>query len=47
MAIIIPFGLMEGEVALFTLGSGGSYSMTWSGSGNLVGGKGWNPGAAR
>jgi endo-1,4-beta-xylanase len=36
-----------GGSGTFTLGSGGSYSMTWSGSGNLVGGKGWNPGAAR
>jgi len=26
---------------------GGEYSVTWSGNGNWVGGKGWNPGAAR
>ncbi|KAF8865615.1 hypothetical protein BDZ45DRAFT_736183 [Acephala macrosclerotiorum] len=36
-----------GGSGTFTLGSAGSYSMTWSGNGNLVGGKGWNPGAAR
>lgn len=36
-----------GGSGTFTLGSGGSYSMSWSGAGNLVGGKGWNPGAAR
>ncbi|KAE8452272.1 hypothetical protein EG329_000972 [Mollisiaceae sp. DMI_Dod_QoI] len=36
-----------GGSGTFTLGSAGSYSMTWSGAGNLVGGKGWNPGAAR
>lgn len=28
-------------------GAGGSYSVTWSGNGNWVGGKGWNPGSAR
>ncbi|KAG8892980.1 hypothetical protein FRC01_013840 [Tulasnella sp. 417] len=32
----------------YTNGAGGSYSVTWSGNaGNWVGGKGWNPGAAR
>ncbi|KZV95232.1 endo-1,4-B-xylanase B [Exidia glandulosa HHB12029] len=28
-------------------GAAGQYSVTWSGNGNFVGGKGWNPGAAR
>lgn len=32
----------------FTLGSGGSYNITWSsGSGDFVAGKGWNPGSAQ
>ncbi|KAG8931411.1 hypothetical protein FRC01_001358 [Tulasnella sp. 417] len=36
-----------GQVS-YTNGAGGSYSVTWSGNaGNWVGGKGWNPGAAR
>jgi len=26
---------------------GGEYSVTWSGNGNFVGGKGWNPGSAQ
>lgn len=36
-----------GATATYTNGAAGEYSMTWSGNGNLVGGKGWNPGAAR
>ncbi|CAG7851005.1 Endo-1,4-beta-xylanase xynf11a Short=Xylanase xynf11a; AltName: Full=1,4-beta-D-xylan xylanohydrolase xynf11a; Flags: Precursor [Serendipita indica DSM 11827] len=31
----------------YTNGNGGSYSVSWSGNGNWVGGKGWNPGSAR
>jgi len=31
----------------YTNGAAGQYSVTWSGNGNFVGGKGWNPGAAR
>lgn len=30
--------------ATYTNGPGGQYSVRWSGNGNLVGGKGWNPG---
>lgn len=34
--------------ATYTNGAGGQYSLSWSGNnGNLVGGKGWNPGSAR
>jgi len=34
--------------ATYTNGAGGSYTLTWSGGrGNLVGGKGWNPGSAK
>nr|BAA08650.1 endo-beta1,4-xylanase [Achaetomiella gracilis] len=31
----------------YTNEAGGQYSVTWSGNGNWVGGKGWNPGSAR
>jgi endo-1,4-beta-xylanase len=31
----------------YSNGAGGSYSVTWSGNGNWVGGKGWKPGSAR
>ncbi|KAG0648345.1 putative endo-1 [Hyphodiscus hymeniophilus] len=31
----------------FNLGPAGTYTMTWSGNGNLVGGKGWMPGSAQ
>lgn len=31
----------------YTNGPGGSYSVQWQSGGNLVGGKGWNPGHAR
>jgi endo-1,4-beta-xylanase len=33
--------------ATYTNGDGGSYSVTWQSGGNLVGGKGWNPGTGR
>lgn len=33
--------------ATYTNGPGGEYKITWGTGGNLVGGKGWNPGAAR
>ena len=36
-----------GADVTYTNGAGGQYSVTWSGNGNFVGGKGWNPGAAR
>jgi endo-1,4-beta-xylanase len=32
--------------ATYTNGGGGQYSLNWSGNGNLVGGKGWNPGSS-
>lgn len=32
---------------VYNNGAGGSYDITWSGSGNLVGGKGYRTGAAR
>ncbi|KAK4151141.1 Xyn11B [Chaetomidium leptoderma] len=31
----------------YTNEAGGQYSATWSGNGNWVGGKGWNPGTSR
>ncbi len=36
----------SGGSATMNLGSSGNYSLTWSG-GNVVAGKGWNPGSAR
>ncbi|KAJ7181455.1 glycosyl hydrolases family 11-domain-containing protein [Mycena crocata] len=36
-----------GASVTYTNKAAGEYSVTWSGSGNFVGGKGWNPGAAR
>ena len=32
---------------VYNNGAGGSYDITWSGSGNFVGGKGYQTGAAR
>ncbi|KAF7551665.1 hypothetical protein G7046_g7652 [Stylonectria norvegica] len=37
----------NGADATYTNGPGGQYSITWSNGGNLVGGKGWNPGGPR
>lgn len=37
----------NGATATYTNGAAGKYDLTWSGNGNLVGGKGWNPGSAR
>ena len=36
-----------GATATYTNGPGGEYSITWGTGGNLVGGKGWNPGSAK
>jgi endo-1,4-beta-xylanase len=37
-----------GGSVTYTNGAAGQYSVQWSGNnGNFVGGKGWNPGAAR
>lgn len=36
-----------GAAVTYTNGAAGEYKVTWSGNGNFVGGKGWNPGAAR
>ncbi len=33
-----------GAAVTYTNGAAGQYSVTWSGNGNFVGGKGWNPG---
>ncbi|CAG9992793.1 unnamed protein product [Clonostachys byssicola] len=33
--------------ATYTNGNAGSYSISWEAGGNLVGGKGWNPGTSR
>lgn len=33
-----------GASATYTNGPAGQYSITWQSGGNLVGGKGWNPG---
>jgi endo-1,4-beta-xylanase len=30
----------------YSNGAGGEYSLSWGGQGNVVGGKGWNPGSA-
>jgi len=35
------------DAATYINGAGGEYSVTWSGGGDIVGGKGWNPGSAR
>lgn len=37
----------NGAQATYTNGPAGQYSITWGTGGNLVGGKGWNPGTAR
>ena len=36
-----------GAKAQYTNGAGGSYSVSWQTGGNMVGGKGWNPGTGR
>ncbi|KAF7947385.1 hypothetical protein EAE96_008473 [Botrytis aclada] len=36
-----------GADVTYTNGAGGEYKIQWSGNGNLVGGKGWNPGSAK
>jgi len=36
-----------GAAVTYTNDAGGEYSVTWSGNGNFVGGKGWNPGSAQ
>ncbi|KAH6720277.1 endo-1,4-beta-xylanase A [Leptodontidium sp. 2 PMI_412] len=37
----------NGAQATYTNGPAGQYSITWGTGGNLVGGKGWNPGTSR
>ncbi|KAK7023692.1 hypothetical protein VNI00_016575 [Paramarasmius palmivorus] len=48
MAITILGEWTDGAAqATYTNGNSGSYTLTWSGNnGNLVGGKGWNPGSS-
>lgn len=36
-----------GAQVTYTNKNAGEYSIQWSGNGNFVGGKGWNPGSAR
>ena len=36
-----------GGDATYTNGANGQYSLSWSGNGNCVGGKGWQPGGNR
>ena len=36
-----------GAAVTYTNGAAGQYSVTWSGNGNFVAGKGWNPGSAQ
>ncbi|OQE21623.1 hypothetical protein PENSTE_c011G07914 [Penicillium steckii] len=36
----------QGDIT-YSNGDAGEYSVTWSGDGNFVGGKGWNPGGSR
>ena len=36
-----------GGNATFALGPAGSYGLTWTDDGDIVAGKGWNPGSAR
>nr|CDS82547.1 glycoside hydrolase family 11 enzyme [uncultured eukaryote] len=36
-----------GAAVTYTNKAGGEYSVQWSGNGNFVAGKGWNPGSAR
>nr|CDS82500.1 glycoside hydrolase family 11 enzyme [uncultured eukaryote] len=36
-----------GAQVTYTNDAGGEYALTWSGNGNFVGGKGWNPGSAQ
>jgi len=36
----------QGDIT-YSNGAAGEYSVTWSGDGNFVGGKGWNPGGSR
>ncbi|KAF1943923.1 xylanase [Clathrospora elynae] len=36
-----------GGSAVYTMGAGSQYTVTWRDTGNFVGGKGWNPGTGR
>jgi endo-1,4-beta-xylanase len=41
------FWTSDADTVTYTNGNSGSYTVTWDGDGNFVGGKGWSTGSAR